>query len=142
MTDQQILLVQQSFAALAPDAEIIADIFYNRLFALEPKLELMFPADLIEQKRKLMTTLEFAVESLEKMDRLTPALEALGRKHAGYGVRDAHYHIVGEALLETLGEYLGKRFTANTRAAWAMMFFVVANVMKRAARNVQTPVFA
>jgi len=138
MTKQQIELVQKSFALVAADADGAADIFYNRLFALDASLELMFPADLSEQKRKLMTTLKFAVETLDRFDVFESALENLGRKHAGYGVRDEHYGLVGTALIETLRDGLGERFTPETETAWATMFAVVANTMQCAARKLST----
>lgn len=134
MTQEQILLIQKSFALVAANADRVANTFYNRLFALDRSLRQMFPVDLSEQKRKLMTTLGFAVGSLNKPDALIPALENLGRKHADYGVRDEHYETVGTALLETLRERLGEHFTPETEEAWAAMFTVVANTMQRAAQ--------
>ncbi|MEP6923576.1 MAG: globin domain-containing protein, partial [Pyrinomonadaceae bacterium] len=65
-----------------------------------------------------------------------PTLEALGRKHSLYGVRDEYYAVVGAALLSTLKELLGtKVFTPDTETAWAKMYGMVADVMKRAARQ-------
>ncbi len=130
MTEQQIRLVQMSFALVAADADGAADIFYDRLFALDSSLRRMFPADLSEQKKKLMTTLGFAVGSLNKLEALIPALENLGRKHADYGVRDEHYKTVGAALIETLRQGLGSHFTPQTETAWATMFAVVSKTMQ------------
>ncbi len=133
MTFEQILLVQESFAVVAADADNAAGIFYDRLFALDSSLRRMFSGDLSEQKKKLMTTLGFAVGSLNKLDALLPALENLGRKHAGYSVRDEHYATVGAALLWTLRKYLGAKFTPQVETAWATMFAVVAGAMQCAA---------
>ena len=46
-------------------------------------------------------------------------MQALGRRHAGYGVRPEHYDTVGAALLWTLEQGLGDAFTDDVRAAWA-----------------------
>jgi hemoglobin-like flavoprotein len=98
----------------------------------------MFPAtDLGEQKKKLMQTLTIAVRSLDRLDQLVPALEALGRRHAGYGVEDAQYDTVGQALLWTLERGLGAAFTSAVRDAWAETYGLVASVMQRASREVQ-----
>ncbi len=135
MTPEQINLIQQNFASIAPQAEAVATVFYNRLFAIKPALQLLFPADLTEQKKKLMATLGVAIKSLNQPDALVPVLENLGRKHALYGVRENHYDTVGAALLLTLRDALGKEFTADAHAAWAEMYGFVAATMKRAARE-------
>ena len=136
MTPEQISLIQESFAEVALQADAAASVFYHRLFTLQPTLRLMFPADLTEQKQKLMATLGFAVGSLTKFDVLVPALAGLGRKHALYGVKDEHYALVGEALLWTLDELLGADiFTTETQAAWTKMYGTVADVMQQAGRE-------
>jgi nitric oxide dioxygenase len=54
MTNEQIKLVQDSFRQVAPIAETAAQLFYARLFELDPDLELLFKGNLSEQGRKLM----------------------------------------------------------------------------------------
>lgn len=133
MTPEEINLIQHNFQQIAPQSEMVATAFYQRLFALNPVLQLLFPADLSEQKKKLMTTLGLAIKSLNEAEKLVPVLENLGRRHALYGVRDEHYDTVGAALLQTLGETLGEKFTAQANAAWSKMYGFVAATMKRAA---------
>src|SRR5713226_1658953 len=58
MTPKQIKLVQESFAKVAPISETAAALFYNRLFEMAPQVKAMFPADMTEQRKKLMATLE------------------------------------------------------------------------------------
>ena len=136
-TDRQRALVRESWAAVAPIAPTAAALFYARLFELDPTLRRMFGhADMAEQGKKLMQTLAVAVASLDRLDALVPAVEALGRRHVGYGVRDAHYATVGEALLWTLGQGLGAAFTDETRDAWAATYATLAGVMQRAASAV------
>jgi hemoglobin-like flavoprotein len=127
-------LVQESWTQVEPIADTAATLFYDRLFTLDPALRPLFPSmDLGEQKRKLMQTLTIAVRGLDRLDQLTPALEALGRRHVGYGVQDAHYETVGSALLWTLEQGLGDAFTPEVRVAWAEIYQLVASVMQRAA---------
>src|SRR6185369_3640916 len=96
-------------------------------------LRSMFKSDLASQKKKLMQTLGVAVDGLNSLDKLVPVLQALGVRHAGYMVQDAHYDTVGEALIWTLGEGLGDAFTADAQAAWRAVYRLVATVMKEAA---------
>jgi hemoglobin-like flavoprotein len=75
-----------------------------------------------------------AVSRLDRPAALAPALGALGRRHAGYGVRDGHYEVVGAALLATLEDRLGPRFDAEVRAAWTTCYELVAGAMRAGAR--------
>ena len=133
MTPQQKILVQQSFGAVAPIAEAAAALFYGRLFELDPSLRPLFHGDLATQGRHLMAALAVAVRGLDDLPTLVPAVRALGRRHAAYGVRDEHYATVGEALLWTLEQGLGDRFTPEVRAAWAAVYDLLSATMRDAA---------
>ena len=139
MTPNQIKLVQTSFAQVAPIAATAADLFYGRLFEIAPQVRAMFPDDLGEQKKKLMAMLGTAVAGLSHLETLVPAVQALGRRHAGYGVKAQHYASVGSALLWTLEKGLGEAFTPATREAWVLVYTTLATVMKDAANEVRPP---
>jgi hemoglobin-like flavoprotein len=136
MNSAQISLVQESFALVAPIAPVAADLFYERLFTLDPALRMLFPADLSEQKKKLMAMLQLAVASLRQPQQLLPALQNMGRRHVGYGVQDSHYATVGAALIWTLEQGLGSAFTPDVREAWVALYTVVATTMQEAAHEV------
>jgi hemoglobin-like flavoprotein len=140
MNPQQIQLVQESFEHVKPITDIAADLFYGRLFELDPSLRPMFKDDMAEQKAKLMTTLAFAVASLKQPDRLLPAVRQLGRRHMGYGVQNGHYQTVGAALLWTLGQGLGDGFTPAVEEAWTAAYTLLANTMQEAADMAAVPV--
>jgi len=135
MTPHQIKLVQTSFAQVAPIAATAADLFYGRLFEIAPQLRPMFPEDLREQKKKLMAMLGTAVAGLAQLDTLMPAVQALGRRHGGYGVNARHYAQVGAALLWTLEQGLGEAFTPELRDAWATAYIVLSTTMIDAANE-------
>jgi hemoglobin-like flavoprotein len=135
VTDTQKVLVQESFAVVAPIADEAAVLFYRRLFELNPSLERMFRGDMAEQRRKLMQMLTAAVRGLDRLDQLVPVVEDLGRRHAAYGVADAHYDTVGAALLWTLEQGLGEAFTPDVQDAWASVYGLLANTMKNAAKS-------
>lgn len=129
-------MVQESWLKIDPIADTAATLFYDRLFELDPTLRPLFAfTDLHEQKKKLMQTLTVVVRGLYKLDELTPALEALGRRHVGYRVQDAHYETVGQALLWTLEQGLGDAFTPTLRDAWAETYHLVTSAMQRGARE-------
>ena len=134
MTPAQAGLVQDSFARVLPIKNQAASSFYERLFELDPGLRSLFPDDMAEQHHKLMTMLAAAVQGLDRLDEIVPAVQALGRRHAGYYVEDAHYDTVGEVLLWTLNQGLGESFTPQVRDAWASVYALLATTMKDAAR--------
>lgn len=135
MTSEQINLVRESFEKVKPVAEEAAVLFYVRLFKLEPDLRRLFKKDIREQGLKLMQMIGFAVESLDRPDRIVSAVRDLGARHADYGVENRHYETVGAALLWTLEKALDEDFTAETKAAWAAVFSLLAETMKSGARR-------
>jgi hemoglobin-like flavoprotein len=138
MTPQQIDLVQQTFADVKPIAATAAELFYNRLFTLEPSLRPMFKGDIRQQGRMLVSMIGAAVNGLNNLYTLEPVVRGLGARHAGYGVRDEHCAIVGAALLWTLEQGLGEKFTAEVRDAWAAAYGLLADVMMLGAAEGKT----
>ncbi|MEK8088045.1 globin family protein [Aquabacterium sp. A3] len=136
MTPEQVALIQTSWQKVVPIREKAAELFYGKLFELDPALKPLFKGDIKEQGRKLMMMLNTVVTNLEKLDSLVPAVQDLGKRHVAYGVKDAHYGTVGAALLWTLGAGLGDAFTADTEAAWTEAYTVLSTVMKDAAATV------
>src|SRR5580765_1579593 len=91
VTAAQKDLVQQSFTTIAPIADDAAALFYRRLFELDPSLQPMFRGDMAVQRKRLMQMITAAVKGLDRLDQLVPVVQDLGRRHAGYGVKDEHY---------------------------------------------------
>ena len=136
MTPRQVDLIRASWTSVEPIQDVAADLFYTRLFELDPALGRLFRnTDMAQQKKILMQTLTVVVKSLDRLDQLVPAIEALGRRHAGYGVRAEHYETVGAALLWTLGQGLGEAFTPELERAWTEAYSTLASVMIGAAQG-------
>src|SRR5882757_3954680 len=129
MTPAQIDAVKTSFAAVTPIADKAGLLFYERLITLDPSLKPLFKGDIPEQSRKLMQMITVAVNGLDKLETIVPAVQALGARHARYGVVDAHYDIVAAALLWTLERGLGPAFTPDVSAAWVAAYTLLADTM-------------
>jgi hemoglobin-like flavoprotein len=134
MNSRYVSLIQSSFAQIEPRSDKLADRFYARVFELHPELRSLFPADMQEQKAKLIAMLAFIVESLMSLDALIPALQQLGERHKGYGVLPEHYDLLGVALMWSLEQTLAADFTAETRRAWVGVYGMMANTMVLAAK--------
>jgi hemoglobin-like flavoprotein len=129
MTPEQVKLVQESFAKVAPISEQAAALFYDRLFAIAPKVKSMFPADMTEQRRKLMATLAAVVAGLGNLESILPAASALAKRHVSYGAKAEHYPVVGAALLWTLEKGLGDGWTPAVADAWTAAYGTLSGFM-------------
>lgn len=129
MTPDQVKLVQESFAKVAPISDMAAMLFYDRLFDVAPSVKAMFPADMTEQRRKLMATLAAVVNGLGNLESVLTAASALAKRHVRYGARPAHYPVVGGALLWTLEKGLGDAWTPEVADAWAAAYGTLSGYM-------------
>jgi hemoglobin-like flavoprotein len=133
ITPTDVALVQGSWKQVTPISSTAAELFYGRLFSLDPAIKPLFKGDMKEQGRKLVTMISTAVNGLGRLETIVPAVRELGRRHRGYGVKPEHYDKVGAALLWTLGQGLGEAFTPEVEKAWTATYSVLANTMKDAA---------
>ena len=129
MTPDQVKIVQDSFAKVAPIADQAATLFYDRLFEVAPSVKAMFPPDLTAQRKKLMATLAVVVNGLSNLESVLPAASALAIRHVSYGAKAEHYPVVGGALLWTLEQGLGADWTAEVAAAWTAAYGALSGYM-------------
>ncbi len=139
MTPEQIERIRASWEMAAPIADEAARLFYGKLFEIDPSAHALFAGvDMAEQRRRLVAALGLVIGRLDAFAEHKPTLEALGRRHADYGVTAAHYDSVGEALLWTLKTGLGDAFTHDMRAAWTIAYALIASAMRDAAEAGQS----
>ncbi|MEZ4885830.1 MAG: globin family protein [Chitinophagales bacterium] len=129
MTNQQILLIQDSWKLVTPIADTAGSIFYTRLFDETPALRHLFRGDLSEQIKKLMTMLGLIVNNLTRLEQIVPTAQKLAVRHIDYGVEVAHYTAVGNALLWTLEQGLGEVWNEDLENAWATAYGILSGVM-------------
>ena len=133
MQRQTVDDVQSTWKMVEGIAPQAAALFYTNLFTADPTLKPLFKGDMVQQGQMLMQMIGAAVGKLDKLDTLVPILQNVARRHAGYGVKNAHYDTVGGALLKTLEQGLGPAFTPRVSAAWGEVYGVMAGVMTTAA---------
>jgi hemoglobin-like flavoprotein len=133
MNRGQKQLVRETWAQVLPIGDQAASLFYERLFTIDPGTrELFSHIDMTQQRKKLLQIIGVAVSALDNLGPLTKTVEDLGRRHAGYGVKDEHYDSVGAALLWTLENGLGRAWTPEVAAAWAELYGLLSGIMRRA----------
>ena len=135
MTKEQIEVVQNTFNKVRPMSGTAAQLFYNRLFDVDPSVRALFEGDMNEQGAKLMYMIGVAVAGLSSAESIASAVAELGRRHVGYGVGEGHYTTVRETLLWTLKQGLGADFTPEEEVAWGNAYDFLAAVMQQAAKG-------
>jgi hemoglobin-like flavoprotein len=133
VTADQIYLLRKTFDLIEQNAQVAALEFYRRLFELAPAIRPMFTTNIEEQSKKLMEMLATVLSLMERPGALEKELEESGLRHAGYGVRDEHYPIVGSAMLQMLETVLGDHWTPAVAAAWADFYGEMTQCMQRGA---------
>ncbi len=133
LSDEQIAMIRATWAKVAPLSSMAARLFYGRLFRAAPETRALFQTDMKAQGRKLMATLAFVVDHIDRPDALGPAARDLAIRHVGYNVTAEQYAPVGEALIWTLKELLGPAFGAQEKAAWLAAYTDLSTMMIDAA---------
>ncbi len=132
MTERQILLVKNSWSYVIVKSDEAGELFYQRLFEVAPEVKHMFKSDLKEQARKLMNMVTYIVTKLQKLDEIAGEVKSLAQRHGKYGVKPHYYQLVGSALLWTLKEGLGEKWTSETEQAWTAVYSSLADAMIKA----------
>lgn len=139
LTPHQITELRESWNVLSRDPEALTAGFYARLFDIAPEVRPLFAGiDMDAQGSKLAVAVNLVVRHAANLAPVLPALADLGRRHAGYGVTEAHYDAVGQALIHAIGARLGDGFTPDCRAAWATAYAAVAATMQAGAELKKT----
>jgi hemoglobin-like flavoprotein len=139
VTPDQVQIIKSTFAEVLKIKDKAGLLFYERLFAIAPETKPLFKGDIAEQSRKLMDTLALAIGMLRDMPTLVQTLQTLALRHVRYGVKSEHYDKVGAALLWTLEQGLGPKFTPKAREAWTALYGAVAKIMIDAAQTGPKP---
>jgi len=122
LSQRQKMLIRRSFSRAACCHPKIAQCFFDRLFALDPAVEPLFPSDFNSHERKLMPMLALLISTLDQPDRFAELARKLTERHLRYGVQPQHYRAGREALLWALEQNLGRQFTPPVREAWLAFY--------------------
>ena len=130
MTPRQIELVQSTWKSMLPIRDTFVELFYGKLFSLDPRLQRLFTGDMREQGRNLAAMVSIIVRSLRQPENVAVALHGLGRRHVAYGVQTRDYDTVSVALFWTLSHALGEAFTDEVEEAWRGTYRLLAEAMQ------------
>lgn len=104
--------------------------FYEILFERYPELAPMFRSDRTAQAKMLAGAIGAVLDHLDDPPWLERTLGDMGARHAGYGVTNAMYGMVGDALLATLAEVAAEAWTPVVAEQWKMAYGAIAGMMQ------------
>jgi hemoglobin-like flavoprotein len=122
MTQREILLIKSSWSIVATHPQESGNLFYGKLFELDPSLKSLFPEDMDPQANKLMKMLTYIIKHLQNLEDIAGEIQHLALRHAAYGAQPKHLATVGQALLYAIGEVNGNRWNQETYGAWEKVY--------------------
>ena len=131
LSPEQKQLIRTSFKRIEPALDLVAQLFYLKLFRLDPSLRDKFDGPIEVQARKFSAGAKLAMISLGHEDGLAPTLKLLGARHRQMGIRTRHYRTMSRALVWTLERSLDKAFDRDTKDAWNTLTAHFTKVMAR-----------
>lgn len=134
-------LIRDSWQAMGPRAIHVADLFFDRLFELDPSLEERFPEDVAAQRARFVQVVDSAVRAADDTSQLLSHARELGRRTPLEGLGSGHYLTMTMALLWSLEQTLAEDFTRPLERAWAAVCAVVSRGLGQIveARDVPRP---
>ncbi len=129
LSAEQKRLIRKSFLRVEPALDLVAQLFFLKLFRLDPALRKKFSGPVDVQARKFAAGAKLAMISLGHEDGLAPTLRLLGARHRQMGIRPRYYRTMSRALVWTLERSLDKAFDRDTKAAWKALLAQFAKVM-------------
>eukprot|EP00470_Lotharella_oceanica_P006262 CAMPEP_0170176996 /NCGR_PEP_ID=MMETSP0040_2-20121228/9734_1 /TAXON_ID=641309 /ORGANISM="Lotharella oceanica, Strain CCMP622" /LENGTH=200 /DNA_ID=CAMNT_0010419477 /DNA_START=148 /DNA_END=751 /DNA_ORIENTATION=- len=128
LTPKERKLVTTTWAAVMQGKTKHGIVLFQNIFEIAPPARALFKFGKANDLQAselarlhadgVMDTVDFAVQRLDNLGEVVPALQKLGAMHAKYKVLPAHFPIVGQALLKTLGDGLGEHWTSEVEVAW------------------------
>lgn len=129
LTAEQKRLIRLSFLRVEQALDLVAQLFFLKLFRLDPSLRKKFSGPVEMQARKFAAGAKLAMISLGHEDGLAPTLKLLGARHRQLGIRARHYRTMSRALVWTMERSLDKDFDRDTKDAWNTMLSYFTRVM-------------
>lgn len=129
LTPVQKRLIRASFVKLEPALDLVGQLFYLKLYRLDPAFRARFGGDPETQGRKFMAAVKLAIISLKHEDCLAPTLKLLGVRQRMLGMKVRDYRMMGKAWMWTLERSLERSFTRQTKDAWTVLLTQATRVL-------------
>ena len=129
LTPAQKRLIRESFLKLTPALDLVGQLFFLKLFRLDPAFRARFGTDAETQGRKFMAAVKLGLISLKHDDGLVPIIKLLGVRYRQMGLKVRDYRTMTKALVWTLERSLETKFTPKTKDAWTVLLTQVTRIL-------------
>jgi hemoglobin-like flavoprotein len=129
LTAAQKRLIRESFLKLEPALDLVGQLFFLKLFRLDPALRGRFAGDPQTQSRKFMAAVKLTIISLKHEDGLAPTLKLLGVRQRQLGIKLRDYRTMAKSLMWTLERSLERSFTRETKDAWTTLLTQITHIL-------------
>ncbi|CAL0321233.1 unnamed protein product [Lupinus luteus] len=144
-SERQEALVKSSWEELKENIPQLSLRFFTWISEIAPVAKNMFSflkdSDEIPQNNPILQihatkvfklTYESAIQLREKgVVDVDPTVKYLGSIHIKNGVTDPHFEVVKEALLKTIKEAIGEKWSDELSNAWEIAYDELADVIKK-----------
>ena len=135
LTEAQKKIVRQTYVHVARREYSAGEMFYERLFAIAPQLQGMFPNDMTQMRLKFIQTVGSYVKALEIGENYNRVIEKLGQRHVGYGVKPEHFDLFRQAFLWAIRQTLDEHYSLEVEEAWSALYDTMALIAIGGARE-------
>jgi nitric oxide dioxygenase len=131
LTAEQIAIVKATAPVLQEHGVTITTLFYNNLLAAHEELKNIFSLTSQatgRQPRALAGAVLAYATYVDDLPKLHHAVERIAHKHVSLQVTAPQYDVVGQFLMEAIGQVLGDAATPAIVDAWTAAYRVLADV--------------
>jgi len=133
VTPDQAELVQRTFTqAAGPDGAFVNAVLIN-CAEMSPEVSALIAGADGNFTARVSEALRRTIEQLHVLDSIAEDVARMGEALVDHGVKDDHYTVFGQALIQGLEQTLGSAFTPEVRDAWASGWTMISGVMREAA---------
>jgi len=132
LSPAQKKLLQSTIPILRSKGEVIAQTFYNEMFAAHPELLPLFDVEAQQdgsQAKRLAGAILTYVGNIDHLDGIEKSFKKISKRHVREHVGPKHYEIVGAHLLGAIKSVLGAAATAQMLEAWKIAYSQLAEMM-------------
>ncbi|XP_064602903.1 neuroglobin-like isoform X2 [Liolophura sinensis] len=151
LTEEETLLVKESWDKLHSDIVRVGVVMFTRLFETHPDVQDAFmdfrhmsledmrhSKTLREHGLRVMTTVEKVLARVDDPAKLDAFLHHLGTKHVNYNANKNYIQLVGPQFVKSIKSELEDVWTSETERAWYKLFDYIAYFMKKGMESVVT----
>jgi len=134
-----INIVKSTSSILAEHGEVLTQHFYKRMFENNPEVLPFFNSSNQQsgnQQRALASAITAYASNIDNLSVLESAVNTIVQKHVSLQIKEEHYPIVGENLIESIKEVLGELATQEVVTAWEEAYWFLAKLLIDAEKKI------